>query len=62
MNGVFQDCIDNFLVVYLDDLLIFSDTREEHMRHLEIVLSRLQEHQSYASASMVHFFRTRLNS
>ena len=58
MNSVFHDCIDNFLVVYLDDLLIFSDTLEDHMMHLEAVLSRLQEHKLYASAKKFSFLQT----
>ena len=41
MNDIFHDCIDDFLCVYIDDLLIFSKDEESHMRHLEIVLSRL---------------------
>lgn len=43
MNEVLQDFIGNFLVVYLDNILIFSGTRKEHMRHLEKVLQKLHE-------------------
>ena len=42
MNAIFSDCIDDFLVVYMDDLLIYSKTEEEHLRHIESVLRRLE--------------------
>lgn len=38
MNRIFHDCLDDFLVVYMDDLFIFSQSREEHFRHIEIRL------------------------
>ena len=43
MNEVLKDYIGVFVVVYLDDILIFSKTKEEHMKHLELVLGKLQE-------------------
>lgn len=55
MNIVFQDCLDKFLVGYLDDLLVFSRNREDLMRHLEIVLSRLQANQLYVSRKKSSF-------
>lgn len=47
MNSIFGDCIEDFIVIYLDDILIFSESREDHLRHLRLVLSRLKEHQLY---------------
>lgn len=48
MNSIlFRDCIDEFIVVYLDDILIFSESREDHIKHLRITLSRLKDHQLY---------------
>lgn len=41
MNRVFHDC---FLVVYIDDTLIYSDTQAEHLAHICMVLTLLQEH------------------
>jgi len=55
MNQIFHDCIDDFLVVYIDDLLIFSKDRESHLTHLEIVLKRLKEHELYVSPKKCEF-------
>lgn len=57
MNKVFHDCIDVFLVVYMDDLLIYSRTREEHIRHLGTVLSRLKSEELYVSPKKCHFLQ-----
>lgn len=47
INRIFNDCIDRFLVVHIDDILIYSNTREEHLAHVCMVLTRLKEHQLY---------------
>ena len=43
MNEVLKPFINHFVVVYLDDILIFSHSREEHLTHLEMVLKKLKE-------------------
>ena len=43
MNEVLQEFIDKFIMVYLDDILIFNRSKEEHMKQLELVLQRLHE-------------------
>jgi hypothetical protein len=44
MNSVFMLELDKFIVVFIDDILIYSRSMEEHEEHLQIVLQRLQEH------------------
>ena len=41
MNEVLKPFINRFCVVYLDDILVFSRSRQEHIKHLELVLERL---------------------
>jgi hypothetical protein len=42
MNEILKDCIGKFVVVYLDDILVFSRTKEDHLRHMDLVMRRLQ--------------------
>lgn len=58
MNTIFADERDKFLVVYLDDILVFSRTLEEHLEHLEIVLKKLQDNQLYARGSKCEFLKS----
>ncbi|KAL5647153.1 hypothetical protein ACJX0J_041508, partial [Zea mays] len=56
MNSVFMPELDKFVVVFIDDILIYSKTKEEHAKHLRIVLTRLREHQLYAKFSKCAFW------
>jgi hypothetical protein len=51
MNSVFMDYLDKFVVVFIDDILIYSKNEEEHEEHLRKVLSRLRHGQLYAKLS-----------
>jgi hypothetical protein len=44
MNKVFMEYLDKFVVVFIDDILIFSKTKEEHEEHLRLVLEKLRSH------------------
>lgn len=57
MNRIFYDCIDVFMVVYMEDLLVFSKTGKEHLQHLEIVLSRLQKEELYVAPKKCSFLK-----
>jgi hypothetical protein len=56
MNSVFMPELDKFVVVFIDDILIYSKTEEEHAKHLRIVLTCLREHQLYAKFSKCAFW------
>ncbi|WVZ84755.1 hypothetical protein U9M48_031746 [Paspalum notatum var. saurae] len=56
MNSVFMNELDKFVVVSIDDILIYSKSEEEHKEHLRIVLARLREHKLYAKFSKCAFW------
>ena len=56
MNKVFMEFLDKFVVVFIDDILIFSKDEEEHEEHLRLVLEKLREHQLYAKFSKCEFW------
>jgi hypothetical protein len=55
MNKVFMEYLDKFMVVFIDDILIFSKNEEEHNRHLCMVLQKLRENQLYAKLNKCVF-------
>ena len=60
MHRVFHPYIDQFVVVFIDDILIYSQSKEEHEDHLRIVLQALREHQLYAKFSKCEFWLTKV--
>ena len=56
MNRVFEPYLDQFVVVFIDDILVYSKTREEHERHLGIVLQTLRDKQLYAKLKKCEFW------
>ena len=60
MNHAFSDCIDNFVLVYLDDILVYSKNEEEHLEHLEHVLKVLRRHKYYAKMKKCDFLKAEL--
>lgn len=55
MNNIFRPHLDEFVMVYLDDILIYSKTRKEHLKHLRIVLDTLRKEKLYGKLSKCHF-------
>ena len=51
MNKVFMEYLDKFVIVFIDDILVYSKNEEEHEEHLRLVLQKLREHQLYAKFS-----------
>nr|ABA97250.1 retrotransposon protein, putative, Ty3-gypsy subclass [Oryza sativa Japonica Group] len=58
MNKVFMEFLDKFVVVFIDDILIYSKSEEEHEQHLRLVLEKLKEHQLYAKFIKCDFWLT----
>jgi len=56
MNRVFRPYLDEFVVVFIDDILIYSKDNEKHAQHLPIVLQTLREHQLYAKLKKYEFW------
>ncbi|WVZ74548.1 LOW QUALITY PROTEIN: hypothetical protein U9M48_022716, partial [Paspalum notatum var. saurae] len=56
MNKVFMEYLDKFVVVFIDDILVFSINEEEHEKHLRMVLQKLRENQLYAKLSKCEFW------
>jgi len=55
MNDIFREYMDAFVVVYLDDILIFSKNQEDHDKHVRLVLAKLREHSLYAKLEKCEF-------
>ncbi|WVZ53910.1 hypothetical protein U9M48_004796 [Paspalum notatum var. saurae] len=55
INKVFMEYLDKFVVVFIDDILIYSKTEEEHEEHLRLVLQKLRDHKLYAKLSKCEF-------
>ena len=56
MNRVFQPYVDQFVVVFIDDILVYSKDREDHDTHLRVVLETLRKEQLYAKLSKCEFW------
>jgi hypothetical protein len=61
MNGVFREYLDKFVIVFLDDILIYSKSEEEHEKHLRMVLQVLREHKLYAKLSKCIFYQKKIH-
>jgi hypothetical protein len=60
MNKVFMEYLDKFIVVFIDDILIFLKTEEEHKTHLILVLGKLMAHQLCAKFSKCEYWLTKV--
>jgi len=61
MNGVFRKYLDQFVHIFLDDILIYSKKEKEHEKHLRVVLTCLRENQSYGKLSKCSFFHKKVH-
>jgi hypothetical protein len=56
MNRVFMEELDKFVVVFIDDILVYSHSEEEHAQHLRVILEKFRSHQLYAKFSKCEFW------
>ena len=56
MNTVFMPELDKFVVVFIDDILVYSENEKDHEEHLRIFLTRLRDHKLYAKFSKCEFW------
>ena len=60
MHRVFQPYLDHFVIVFVNDILIYSQSKEKHEDHLRIILQALIEHQLYSKFSKCEFWLTKV--
>ena len=60
MNTLFKDVLYEFVLVYLDDIIVFSKTMNEHIRHLRIVFDLLTQENLKLKISKCDFFKTKI--
>jgi hypothetical protein len=58
MNSIFMEELEKFVVVFIDNILVFSRSKKEHEDHLRIVLQRLRDHQLYVKFNKCEFWLT----
>ena len=56
MNKVLMEFLDKFVVIFIDDILIYCKSNEEHEEHLRLILEKLREHNLYAKFSKCEFW------
>ncbi len=61
MNDIFQEWFDDFIIVYIDDILIYSGSLEEHVEHLQKVFQKLKENKLYAKLEKCEFEVTKVD-
>ena len=60
MNGVFYEFLDEVVIIFIDDIFVFSKSPEEHERHLRIVMEKLREHKLFAKLSKCSFWQRKI--
>ena len=60
-NNVLNKFLDRFVLVFIDDIIIYSKNREEHESHIKLVLQEQREHQHYAKFSKCDFFQKQVH-
>lgn len=58
MNDIFRDMLNQFVIIYINDILIYSPNLEEHHQHVTQVLQRLHQHHLYLKLEKCEFYQT----
>ena len=58
---MFQPYLDRFVVIFIDDILVYSKSEKEHKEHLRIVLQTLRDHKLYAKFSKCEFWLSQVS-
>ncbi|KAL0192337.1 hypothetical protein M9458_010633, partial [Cirrhinus mrigala] len=60
INDVFRDMLNRWVIIYIDNILIYSDSLHDHVNHVRSVLQRLMQHQLYAKLEKCEFHQTKV--
>ena len=60
MNIICSKYLDKFVLVFIDDILVYSKSKEEHKYHLRIILQVLREHHLYTKFSKCDFYKPQI--
>ena len=60
LNDIFREYLDKFMVIYLDDMLVFSESVEDHTKHLALVAAVLRKHELRLSLKKCHFYQSKV--
>jgi hypothetical protein len=55
MNSIFHEKLNDFVIIYIDDILVYSKVMEEHVAHLKYVLNKFRENQFFANRANIEF-------
>jgi hypothetical protein len=61
MNDIFREWLDDFVVIYIDDILVYSNSMEKHVEHLRKVFQRLKENKLYVKFKKCEFGVTKVD-
>lgn len=61
MNDVFRDMVGKFIIVYLDDILVYSNNYSQHVQHISKVLEHLLQYHLYAKAENCEFHKRKVS-
>src|SRR5204862_6554908 len=60
INHVLHDLVDEFFIVYFDDMLVFSKSKKKHYQHLQLIIKCLQHAELYANFKKCKFFKLKI--